>query len=384
MKRAFLFAFLALPAMAQVQISGNVQLSGAVGATCTNCVLTDQPVPQSMAGPLSMTYSQTSASVPFAVAGRAAFGFNASGQSEADWYTRTNGGLGVPAHIWWAPDVGGTIYQKIMTLDTSGNLSPAGDVTLTSANCYYFVSAPEGVCDDGSGGVAYATSATSTNGHRFYRGVTLQWQIDASGNLVNGSGQALLSQSLTGLTGTGNVVASNAPTLVNPIVGTQTVGDNSTKAASTAFVQSAVTAISSGVISINGTGGAFTFTGSVSCTATTCTFSSTGITNTTLALPAGLVAAANTCYGWSGSAWAARPTQAAATFTMTGVVVTPIQSNVIAGWQASPQGTTGWGKNGGLVLDVWASTANTVAWEVCNPTAGSITSGTPTFVISAQ
>lgn len=41
-------------------------------------------------------------------------------------------------------------------------------------------------------------------------------------------------------TGTDKLVYSNAPTLVNPIVGTQTAGDNSTKAASTAYTDNAL------------------------------------------------------------------------------------------------------------------------------------------------
>lgn len=40
-------------------------------------------------------------------------------------------------------------------------------------------------------------------------------------------------------TGTGNVVLATAPTLTNPVVGTQTAADNSTKAASTAYVDTA-------------------------------------------------------------------------------------------------------------------------------------------------
>lgn len=47
-------------------------------------------------------------------------------------------------------------------------------------------------------------------------------------------------------TGTGKVVLDNAPTLTDPIVGTQTAGDNSTKAASTAFVQAAITSTGGG------------------------------------------------------------------------------------------------------------------------------------------
>jgi hypothetical protein len=44
-------------------------------------------------------------------------------------------------------------------------------------------------------------------------------------------------------TGSGALVFANAPTLVNPVVGTQSAADNSTKAASTAYVDAAVSGI---------------------------------------------------------------------------------------------------------------------------------------------
>ncbi|WP_164633789.1 hypothetical protein [Rhodopseudomonas sp. BR0G17] len=62
-------------------------------------------------------------------------------------------------------------------------------------------------------------------------------------------------------TGTGSLVFANGPTLVNPVVGTQTLGDSSTKAASTAFVQNAVAAAVAGVASLGGQSGALTFDG---------------------------------------------------------------------------------------------------------------------------
>jgi hypothetical protein len=43
--------------------------------------------------------------------------------------------------------------------------------------------------------------------------------------------------------GTGNAVRVTGPTMTNPIVGTQTAGDNSTKAASTAYVDSALAGV---------------------------------------------------------------------------------------------------------------------------------------------
>jgi hypothetical protein len=50
-------------------------------------------------------------------------------------------------------------------------------------------------------------------------------------------------------------------TFTNPVVGTQTPGDNTTKAASTAFVQAAVTAATAGVASIDTANGAITISG---------------------------------------------------------------------------------------------------------------------------
>ena len=54
---------------------------------------------------------------------------------------------------------------------------------------------------------------------------------------------AKLRAALTDETGTGSAVFANAPTLVNPVVGTQSQGDNSTKAASTAYVDTAAAAV---------------------------------------------------------------------------------------------------------------------------------------------
>lgn len=50
------------------------------------------------------------------------------------------------------------------------------------------------------------------------------------------------STTVSGTTGSTNVVFSTSPTMSDPVVGTQTFGDSSTKAASTAFVQSAIAA----------------------------------------------------------------------------------------------------------------------------------------------
>lgn len=67
---------------------------------------------------------------------------------------------------------------------------------------------------------------------------------------------ANLASAVTDETGTGVAVFSNAPTLTNPVVGTQSSGDNSTKAASTAYVD-ALTVLPTGSLVV-GAGGVST------------------------------------------------------------------------------------------------------------------------------
>lgn len=63
---------------------------------------------------------------------------------------------------------------------------------------------------------------------------------------------ANLAAAVTDETGTGALVFASAPTLTNPVVGTQTAGDNSTKAASTAYADGAVaTAVAGTTVSLS-------------------------------------------------------------------------------------------------------------------------------------
>lgn len=59
-----------------------------------------------------------------------------------------------------------------------------------------------------------------------------------------------LFAAITDETGSGAVVGATAPTLTNPIVGTQTAGDNSTKAASTGYVDGAIVAERTATVSV--------------------------------------------------------------------------------------------------------------------------------------
>lgn len=70
---------------------------------------------------------------------------------------------------------------------------------------------------------------------------------DLTGTYPNPTIAKITGTVVSGTTGTTNVVFSSGPTLSNPIVGTQATTDNSTKAASTAYVTTAITNAIAGV-----------------------------------------------------------------------------------------------------------------------------------------
>ena len=84
---------------------------------------------------------------------------------------------------------------------------------------------------------------------------------------------------VTTATGTGSVVLSSAPTLTNPVVGTQAAGDNSTKAASTAFVQAALASYASAYLTVTSISSSLTLAASNNNSIIFCT-GSTGRTIT--------------------------------------------------------------------------------------------------------
>ncbi len=95
---------------------------------------------------------------------------------------------------------------------------------------------------------SYVKGSTSTNRGadlEFYTkkdagALTLAMTIDNVQNVTFANHIIVEGVTSTGATGTGKIVFDTSPTLSNPIVGTQTRGNNSTIAASTAFVQDAV------------------------------------------------------------------------------------------------------------------------------------------------
>lgn len=132
----------------------------------------------------------------------------------------------------------GTIQQITSTGGTITVTNPTGPITnLESA---------------AGGGTVTTTGSPASGNLTKFSGATSITNTDLSGDVTtNGSTLTTVAKiqgtTVSGTTGSGNVVFSSAPTLANPVVGTQATSDNSTKAASTAYVTTAISNAISGV-----------------------------------------------------------------------------------------------------------------------------------------
>lgn len=106
-----------------------------------------------------------------------------------------------------------TVNAKGLITAASNGTAPVTAVSVATAN---------GFAGSSSGGATPALTISTT----------------ISSPVLAGNGTAIAAGTTTGSGST--VVLATAPTMTNPVVGTQSAGDNSTKAASTAFVQAAL------------------------------------------------------------------------------------------------------------------------------------------------
>lgn len=127
--------------------------------------------------------------------------------------------------------------------------SLTGGLSLTSTGATITIT-PSGSTinlEAASGSGTVTTTGTPASGNLTkFSGATSITNGDLSGDVTTSGTLATTVAKIAGVavgtpTGTTNVVFSNAPTLSNPIVGTQASSDNSTKAASTAYVTTAIT-----------------------------------------------------------------------------------------------------------------------------------------------
>jgi hypothetical protein len=153
-----------------------------------------------------------------------------------------NGNITIAASGGTVTSVSGT--TNVITVAT-GTTTPVIDIssTYTTTRDAY---ADTKVANDLSSSTTVAPSKSAVN-------IGLGLKADISGNLSQFS--TTTSSELIGVlsdeTGTGTAVFSTSPTLSNPIVGTQTVNDNSTKAASTAYVDTTYAPVTG--LTFNGT-----------------------------------------------------------------------------------------------------------------------------------
>lgn len=155
------------------------------------------------------------------------------------------------------PDATDTLVGKATT-DTLTNKSISGSTnTLTNIS-----SGSLGTVAIAQGGTGQTTKAPAfdalqpmtTLGDTIYGGASgtgtrLAGSITAAATVLTqtGNGSVSAAPAWTATTGTGNAVLATAPTLTNPVVGTQTQLDGSTKAASTSYVDVAVSNAIAGV-----------------------------------------------------------------------------------------------------------------------------------------
>lgn len=193
-----------------------------------------------------------------------------------------------------------------------------------------------------------------------------------TGTTICGAPNALPTSLITGNDDTQTLTNKTAVNLImtgaSTSVPTAAPGTNNTQPASTAFVQAAVTASTTGVVSINGLAGVYNFTGSVSCSTVlgvpTCNFTGGGgssITPVAITVSA-FTAVAHGCYDKNGTL------NAVTTVTMTGLTTAMAPHWSFTG---NPTSLSGWGSTSGMAPKMWA-TANTLNAIFCNVTGSSI------------
>lgn len=142
-----------------------------------------------------------------------------TGTSGAATFTSDTLNIPVYANTTYSVGTGLTLTGTTFSVNASQNIT-----TLSNLTSNGFVKTSGGTGALSIDTTAYVPTTTTVAGHALSSNVTI-----AAADLTDG------------VTGSGSIVLATGPTLSSPIVGTQTSSDNSTKAASTAYVTTAIT-----------------------------------------------------------------------------------------------------------------------------------------------
>ena len=253
---------------------------------------------------------------------------------------------------WATPSGGGTVTSSSLAqfqtavATTSTNITGVGPGT--SGQCFMSNGASSNpsfqTCPAGSTSFPLTVGGTVNSGGIPYFSSTTQESSSAAltqyGVVIGGGAGGAPTSTAAGTASTllqGN--ASGVPTWVSALPNgftatTQTAGDTTTKVATDAFAANVAYPVAN----------------------TTVTPSTTAVS-------------ANSC------------SSSATTVTMTGLTTS---MTLIWTPTSDASGVTGWGSSGGLVIDAWPSSSNTMSYKICNQTSSSITPGSITFNVSAR
>lgn len=223
---------------AQVAMSGDVHIDNTGSTTIQANAVTTSKINNS-----AVTYAKIQNESASTLLG------NPTGSPAAPSEITLGSGLSFSGTTLVATGTGGTVTSVSGTanrITSTGGTTPVIDISASyvgQSSITTLGTIATGTWQGTKIGLAYG----GTNADLSATGGTSNVLKQSSSGAAITVGQLAASDLSNGTTGSGAVVLASAPTMTNPVVGTQSAGDNSTKGASTAYVTSAIATAISGI-----------------------------------------------------------------------------------------------------------------------------------------